>query len=202
MARRAANHQGRDTSLTYKAAEQFRARCLMTDESLLFGEPVWTLPNLSRLCEKFVDAPDTSDRTFREKYKDQVQGEAQPVIRLAAEVLAVYFLFPSNVTAHKKRELVGEVLSWGGDTLPEGHLVHQAFAAGLGSGGQGYNTRRPDELALLIRFAIAWKQQNAEEARQRIQDPWLFEDFLREVEDADRRQLRHMLLHLLFPDYF
>jgi 5-methylcytosine-specific restriction enzyme B len=202
MARLNAKHQSRDTPLTYQAGEHFRDRCLMSDGSLLFDEPVWTLANLNRLREKFVDAPDTSDRNFREKYKDQVQGEAKPVIRLAAEVLAVYFLFPSNVTAYKKRELVGEVLSWGSDTLPDDHLVHQAFAAGLGSGGQGYNTRRPDELAMLIRLAIAWKEQKPEEVRQRIQDAWLFEEFLNEVEDADRRQLRHMLLHLLFPDYF
>src|SRR5947209_18904516 len=136
--------EGRDTNSTYKAAEAFRDRCLLADESLLFGNaPVWTAANLDRLREKFVDAPDESDRSFKEKYEDQLKDESQPVKRLAAEALAIYFLFPSNVTARRKRELVREVLSWGGDTVPDDHLVFQAFAAGIGSGGQGFNTRRP-----------------------------------------------------------
>jgi 5-methylcytosine-specific restriction protein B len=195
--------EGRDTQFTYQAAQAFRDRCLLADGSLLFGDDaVWKAANLDRLREKFVDAPDLSDRNFREKFKDQIQGEPRPVVRLAAEVLAVYFLFPSNVTGRRKRGLAGEVLSWSGDTLPDDHLVSRAFDAGIGSGGQGYNTRRPDELAFLIRFAIAWKKQDADQARKRLQDPWLFLEFVDEVEDANRRQLRHMLLHLLFPDHF
>src|SRR4051794_5933910 len=102
------NDEGRDTAPTYQAAEAFRDRCLLADRSLLFDDAtVWTAANLDQLREKFVEAYDASDRTFVEKFKDQVQGGDQPVVRLAAEALAVYFLFPSNVTAHRKRELVG-----------------------------------------------------------------------------------------------
>src|SRR6476660_8107333 len=112
------SEEGRDTTPTYEAAAVFRDRCLLAEGSMLFDDaPVWTAANLDRLREKFVDAPDMSDRNFGEKFKDQVQGEARPVVRLAAEVLAVYFLFATNVTARRKRELVGEVLGWGGDTL-------------------------------------------------------------------------------------
>jgi len=198
------NHDdGRDTTATYQAAEIFRDRCLMVDGSLLFDDsPVWTLANLDRLHEKFVDSPDESDRSFEEKFKDQIKDEGPQVIRLAAEVLAIYFLFPSSVSAGRKRELIGEVLGWGGDTLPEGHLVWRAFAGGIGSGGQGFNTRRRYELYFLIRLAIAWKKLGHDQARERLQDPWVFQDFLNGVEDAEGRQLRHMLLHLLFPDHF
>jgi 5-methylcytosine-specific restriction protein B len=191
-----------DTKLIYDAAEAFRDRCLMADGSLIFNDTVWTTANLDRLRERFVDSPDTSARDFIVKFKDQLQGEAQPVIRLAAEVLAVYFLFPSKVSGRRKRELVGNVLGWCGDTLPEDHLLYNSFATGLGSTGQAYNNRRPDELNLLIRFAIAWKQQDANQLQRNLQDPWLFQDFLDQVEDADRRQLRHMLLHMLYPDFF
>lgn len=195
--------EGRDTSPTYKAAEVFRERCLLADGSMLFDDaPVWTAANLDRLREKFVDAPDESKRSFREKFEDQLKDEAQPVKRLAAEALAVYFLFPSNVTARLKRQLVAEVLGWGGDTIPDDHPVFQAFAGGIGSGGQGFNTRRPFELAFLIRFAIAWKKLGDSVKNQRLQDAWQFQEFVDDIEDADSRQLRHMLLHLLFPEHF
>lgn len=197
------NGEGRDTTATYQAAEAFRDRCLLADGSLIFdGAPVWTPANLDRLREKFVDAPDESDRSFEEKFKDQIKEEGQPVIRMAAEMLAMYFLFPSSVSAGRKRQLIGEVLSWGGDTLPQDHVVWRAFAGGIGSGGQGFNTRRRFELYFLIRLAIAWKELEHEKASTLANDPWLFQEFLDDIEEADGRQLRHMLLHLLFPDHF
>src|SRR5690606_25313933 len=33
-------------------------------------------------------------------------------------------------------------------------------------------------------------------------DPWLFQEIVDSIEDAESRQLRHMLLHLLFPEHF
>ena len=86
---------GRDTTLTYESALAFRDRCLMNDGSLLFeNASVWTAANLDRLREKFIDAPDSSQGSFREKFEAQLKGESQAVKRLAAEALAVYFLFP------------------------------------------------------------------------------------------------------------
>lgn len=52
---------------------------------------------------------------------------------------------------------MNEVLGWAGDNLSETHLVFQTFEHGIGSGGQGYNTRRHFEIAFLIEFAKAWK---------------------------------------------
>jgi 5-methylcytosine-specific restriction protein B len=119
-------------------------------------------------------------------------------------MLAVYFLFPMkrSVTGGRKRHLVKEVLSWGGDTFPEEHLVWRAFADGLGTGGQGFNTRRYQELSFLINFARAWKQLKSDQARQKMQDPRLLKEFFDNVPDAEGSQLRHMLLHMLFPEHF
>ena len=150
--------EGIDTTAIYRAAEVFRDRCLLHDGSLLFeNAAVWTADNLARFHHKFVEGGDASEGTFTEKLKGQLKDQEQSVKRLAAEMLAVYFLFPINVTARRKRELVGEVLSWGGDTVPKDHLVWRAFEGGLGGGGQGFNTRRYYELSFLLNFAIAWK---------------------------------------------
>lgn len=198
-----ARHTEHDTSKIYQVAEAFRANCLLRDGSLLFdGAFVWRPDVLDRIHKAFVATPDEGDRSFIVKFKDQI-GQAGPeVVRLAAEVLCVYFLFPSSVGGARKRQVVNEVLSWAGDTLPESHLVSLAFSNGIGSGGQGYNTRRPFELAFLIELAIAWKKLRPEQQVEVAADPWLFQKIVDSIEDAESKQLRHMLLYLLFPDQF
>lgn len=191
------------TSATYAAAERFRDQCLLRDGSLLFDDAaLWTPANLDRLQRVFVETPDEGDRSFTEKFRDQLQPADQSVKRLAAESVAVYFLFPSNVSATRKFELVREVLSWAGDDLASDHPMAHAFEKGIGSGGQGYNTRRPFELSFLIALMRAWKKLGSAERTKYLADPWSFEGFVDELDEADSRQIRHMLLHLLFPEHF
>lgn len=193
----------RDTTLIYQAAEGFRDGCLRKNGSLLFdSDQVWTSANLATLHQVFVKTPDEGDRSFMEKFKDQLKPAGQGVIRLGAEALAFYFLFPSNVGGRQKRKLVEEVLSWSNDKLSEDHLVARAFDTGIGSGGQGYNTRRPFELWFLIEFAVAWKKLDGDKMNSLLADPWSFEAFVDEIEGSDSRQIRHLLLHLFFPDQF
>lgn len=187
----------------YQSAELFRDNCLLAEGSLIFeGSSVWRPDVLNRLHKEFVDTPDVGNRTFIEKLKDQIGSADKDIIRLAAEVLCIYFLFPSNVSGKRKREVVNHVLSWSKDSLPKSHILSEAFANGIGSGGQGYNTRRPFEIAFLINFAIAWKAQAKEQQVDIGADPWRFQQFVDDIEDAESKQLRHMLLHLLFPDDF
>lgn len=198
-----ARYTEHDTSNIYQVVEAFRANCLLRDGSLLFeNAAVWRLDVLDRIHKAFVATPDEGDRSFIVKFKDQIGQAGQEVIRLAAEILCVYFLFPSSVGGVRKRQVVNEVLSWGGDNLPESHLVSRAFANGIGSGGQGYNTRRPFEIAFLIELAIAWKKLPQDRQANVAADPWLFQEIVDSIEDAESKQLRHMLLHLLFPDQF
>jgi 5-methylcytosine-specific restriction protein B len=157
---------------------------------------------LDSIHKAFVATPDEGDRSFIDKFRDQIQPAGTDVIRLAAELLAVYFLFPSNVGGFRKRQVVNEVLGWAGDNLPETHLLSQAFEHGIGSGGQGYNTRRPFEIAFLIEFAKRWKALPTEQQQTAANDPWKFQELVDATEDAESKQLRHMLLHLMFPDSF
>jgi 5-methylcytosine-specific restriction protein B len=195
------------TQPIYDAAARFLTQCLQKDSTLFDDNaPVWTLANLQTIKRVFVDAPEEGERTFLEKFKDQIRPVGRPVeptiCRLAAELLIVYFLFPSSVSGVRKRQVVNEVLSWGDNNLPEPHLVSSAFVNGVGSGGQGYNTRRPFEIAFLIELAIVWKTLPQDRQVEVAIDPWLFQGLVDSIEDAESKQLRHMLLHLLFPDYF
>src|SRR5690554_3678288 len=154
-----ARYSEHDTTKIYQAAEAFRANCLLSDGSLLFQDAsVWRPDVLDRIHKAFVATPDEGDRSFIVKFKDQIGEAGQEVVRLAAEILCVYFLFPSSVGGARKRQVVNEVLGWAGDSLSETHLVSNAFSHGIGSGGQGYNTRRPFEIGFLIDLVIAWKK--------------------------------------------
>lgn len=198
-----ARYSEHDTSRIYEAADAFRNNCLLRDGSLLFEQAsLWRPELLDSIHEAFVATPDEGDRSFIDKFRDQIKPAGTDVIRLAAELLAVYFLFPSNVGGFRKRQVVNEVLDWSGDNLPENHLVSMAFEHGIGSGGQGYNTRRPFEIAFLIEFAKAWKALPTEQQQVAANDPWKFQELIDGTEDAESKQLRHMLLHLLFPDSF
>ena len=199
-----AHYSGHGTRKIYQVAEDFRTKCLLNDGSLLFDQAsIWRQDVLEKIHERFVATPDEGDRSFIDKFRDQISQAGKDVIRLAAEILCVYFLFPSNVGGARKRQVVNDVLSWAGDTLPDAHLVSGAFSNGIGSGGQGYNTRRPFEIAFLIAFTIKWKTELSENQRAEVAaDPWRFQEFVDSIEDAESRQLRHMLLHLLFPDRF
>jgi 5-methylcytosine-specific restriction protein B len=198
-----ARYSEHDTSRIYEAADAFRNNCLLRNGSLLFEQAsLWRPELLDSIHKAFVATPDEGDRSFIDKFRDQIQPEGTEVIRLAAELLAVYFLFPSNVGGFRKRQVVNEVLGWSGDNLPETHLLSQAFEHGIGSGGQGYNTRRPFEIAFLIEFAKGWKALPSEQQQTAANDPWKFQELVDATEDAESKQLRHMLLHLLFPDSF
>lgn len=198
-----ARYSEHDTSRIYEAADAFRNNYLLRDGSLLFEQAsLWRPELLESIHKAFVATPDEGDRSFIDKFRDQIKPAGTDVIRLAAELLAVYFLFPSNVGGFRKRQVVNEVLGWAGDNLPENHLVSVAFEHGIGSGGQGYNTRRPFEIAFLIEFAKAWKALPTEQQQAAANDPWKFQELIDGTEDAESKQLRHMLLHLLFPDSF
>lgn len=192
-----------DTEPVYGAAARLLEHCLQGDGSLISDEvTLWTLDNLEKLHKLFVASPDDSARSFTEKFRDQIKPAGEVICRLAAEVVGVYFFFPSNVGGARKKELVGEVLGWVDQKLPADGVLAKALSQGIGSGGQGYNTRRPAEIAFIIEFAIAWKRLEPSERNVAVRDPWQFMEVVDSVEGADARQVRHMLLHVLFPETF
>jgi 5-methylcytosine-specific restriction protein B len=192
-----------ETKFIREATNLFRQRCLMSDGSLFREESkLWTTDNLEALHKAFVDAPDSSDRSFEAKFRDQLANQSSDVQRLAAEVVAVHFLFPTNIGARRKMQLVSDLLGMTGDALPKDHEVSRAFDSGIGSGGPGIHFRRPVEVEFVIEFALAWRKLTPAEAVERLGDPWKFMEFIDEIPGAESAQTRHMLLNLLYPEYF
>lgn len=186
----------------YEAAERWKERCLLRDGSIFGAASLWTSEHISGLIRHFVENPDEGNQSFEEKLKKQLEVVSQEATQLAAEMLWVMMLFPSNITKARKVELVRTVWGWSGHPLadPDGEL--DALSTGIGSGGMGYNSHRPFELHLLIRFAEAWKALEPTESATLSTDPWAFAAWFDQLPDASSRQIRHMLLYLLFPDEF
>lgn len=125
-----ARHTEHNTSRIYPVAEAFRANCLLRDGSLLFEGSSVRRPDILDQIHKAFVATDEGDRSFIVKFKDQIGKAGPEVIRLAAEILCVYFLFPSNVGGARKRQVVNEVLGWAGESIIEGAMRRTARLLG------------------------------------------------------------------------
>jgi MoxR-like ATPase len=191
-----------NTDSILQIAEVWRDQCVLADGAIFSSEQLWTAANADELEQFFIDRPDTSDRKFDEKLKDQLVSASPPAVRLAAEMLWTLLLFPNNLRRETKVELVQKVWSWSGAAIPASHPAFQAMGIGIGSGGRAYNVQRPNELTLFIRAMQDWKARSPRERSVLLGDPWAFATWLDTIPGADRRQFRHMLLHLLYPDTF
>jgi 5-methylcytosine-specific restriction protein B len=184
---------------------RWRDCCLLADGSLLFDdEQVWTPENLALLYHNVIEAPLEDDRSFLEKYREQLQGSRELVL-LGAEGMVVYYLFAwiGAVTAQTKRDRVNEVLSWAGEQLAEDSAVWRAFAEGIGHPGQYYLVRMELQIGFVVDFARRLKELTIEERREILDNPWRLRDFMDASTDEETTPgMRHVLLHLLQPDYF
>lgn len=118
-----------------------------------------------------------------------------------AETIAVYLLFAVNaINGPAKRELIGKVLDWSGDTLSEGD-VHRAMGTGLGNPGQYFNNGRPFVLQYLVAFARRIKHAPQDEVAALLADPWQMKAWMLQ-EEQGATMMREILLQLLFPQEF
>lgn len=194
--------KGANVTAVYELARRFRDECIVQDGSLIDAQEIWTAEALDRLHKAFVDTPDLSERSFMDKFRDQIAPLGPSGIRLAGEVLSVYFLFPSSVSGKRKLQVVNEILAWGSEAVPANSALIPAFGQGIGGAGQGYNTRRPYEAGYLIELVRRLKSLDQDARRRIVSDPWEFRRYAFEADEGQSRQLRHMLLHLLFPEQF
>ena len=206
-----ARHTGDIAERTYQAAELFKANALLGDDSLFTpGTPIWTPELLGELRTRFLDRPDTGERYFIDKLEQQLAGSPPEVYQLMGEVLYVHYLILDVTIETKRRNIEGNVLKWS----PEPVTIPQKLDAGLQSRfvNLGNATRQlPFQVGTLIETVEQWKELAAGKRENLLEEPWAFKDFLYGV--TFRSQLlinnqnrgdaeRHLLLHILFPDYF
>ena len=186
-----------------RAAEHWRAQALKSDRSVFFEKALWRLDNLEAIEQYYVNNIDETDRTFLEKLNEQLTPTAPETKELVAEMLWLMLLCPSNITAEKKREDITLVWSWSGQVLSEDlPWLSAQTLNGIGSTGQSYSYNRWRELTFFVRFMLAFKRLDSSERERLLQDGWAFAEWLKVIPEEESRQLRHMILFLLFPDHF
>lgn len=94
----------RDSRMTIEAAEHWRQHGLLDDGSMFTGKSLWKLAYLQDLNQYFINQLDDGEGTFFEKLSRQLAPAAPEVKQLAAEILWVMLLCPSNISESKKRE--------------------------------------------------------------------------------------------------
>lgn len=192
-----------ETESVLLAAEHWKNVALLEDGSVLSSNQLWTLSNLEELDRYFVNSPDTGKGTFDEKLKLQLEPTGPGTRQLAAEMLWFMFLCPCNISASKKCENIEKVWKWSGESFPtDSPYVADNVLKGVGSSGTAYNQFRWRELAFFIRTVTAFKKLSGQEQNTLLTDGWEFARWIEEIPGCSGRQLRNMILFLLFPDEF
>lgn len=202
-----ARYCGGPRDLIDQTAETIRRDCLIGDGSVFFpDQAIWTRENFDDLHEAFVANPLEDKRRFDEKFREQLSEAKPDTRRLASEVLLTYVLFVNGLLRPStKRKLVELPLELNDEDLPDGHPAVRALQQGIGNPGSGFSMYRPEELTFLIEMGRRLKGLDDDTRKELLADdsPWAFGDWLdEEVPGADSRQMRHILLHLLYPDHY
>lgn len=195
MARRA------EAEPVYEAADLFRRRCLIEGRSFLWPERyVWTPETISALRDAFIGNPDTGTGTFFEKWRDQLADQPEEVHLVATDTVAFYYLHPGNIGRERKLAGVEKVIGWKLEQQqPELELLEKAYSAKVGHAGTLYNTRRPEQVDFYLQFFGEVLSSDIDPTDA---------DACKRLADSVRERVpqsgpaRHILLHLLFPEYF
>ncbi|MCP4686715.1 MAG: EVE domain-containing protein [Desulfobacterales bacterium] len=194
---------GRDSTAPLEAAEHWRDNCLLSDGSIFTGKSLWTVERIEQIDEYVPHHPEEEEGSFLDKLASQLADTAPEVKQLAAELIWVMLLCPSNIGGAKKKEAIKEIWTLSEEPLPgDSPWLQDACISGIGSAGPGYNTNRWREFVFIIRIMVAFKQLTPRERTALLEDRWALTKWLEPIPECDVRQFRHMLLYLLFPDHF
>ncbi len=197
----------------YEVADLFRQRCLVESKSLLWPDcDVWTLENLDRLWNAFVEHPDEGKESFVDKFRKQLAAEPVDVYRIAVDLAVVYCLFPSagsgGMGGQAKINLIESIRSASlANASPDQSTwenVYQAIQHGIGSPGANCLNERPFHYAFYLQFSrqIVFLGTDIFESSgcERIADDAVVE--IKSKTNLTPRLSRNMILHLLFPDEY
>lgn len=188
----------------YDAAARFRDECLSGTGALTWrGQSPWRADTLASLRQAFVENPDESDKKFFEKFEGQLSNVDPDTVKVAVDLLALYYLYPGGTGASTKLARLRQVAEWHGleDQL-DLTFVEPAFAAkGIGHPGTYYNTGQPWQIAYLIGLS-----QDLLRHPELMVTAEKFEaataEAMKKVPDNSTSLIRNVVLHLFMPDDF
>ena len=184
------------------AADTWKQRCLLEGTSAFSDEHLWTLENFEQLKTHFVDQPDSGKDSFEEKLLRQLGPVTPGAKRLFAEVIWVYDLIESRLKPETKLQRIRTVWELSSVSLPEDHRALGNVVLAGGVSHRGRDGSRFFELCFFITSMIVWFSVSSEQRAELLADPWRFAEWIYKQDASSRRQFRHIVLFLLFPDAF
>lgn len=192
-----------DHAAIHAAAQTWAERSLLGNLSVFTEAELWTPEVIDEFKVLFTENPIfEKGPNFFEKLERQISGGTLEVRKFAAELLWVLFLFPTRFSAQTKSDHITRVWNWTGQDFPANPLTPISFPDGIGFPGTAFNTERWREVNFLVSFLTAFKALPRSERAQLLEDPWQFGAWLDRLPESARRQMRHILPHLLFPDVY
>jgi MoxR-like ATPase len=188
----------------YEASDRWIDAALRHDDSLFTpGHAIWDPIVIADLYERFVENPDESkNKTFDQKFEEQLADAPPKTIQLAAELLYIHFLVADDMSGDHLRAAVGRVLSWSPSPVAMPDDLARALDLGVANTGVAYRTYRPNQLTFLLETVRHWKRLDPEEQGRLLADPWAFKEFLFAIPIHAAQAQREALLHLVHPETF
>lgn len=165
-------------------------------------DPLWTSENIRSLVKHYAENLDEGLGDFLDKLEKQLAPSPRNVKQLAAEMLWVMYLFPVPEAMQTKTKLqhVRRVWEWSNDPLPDARfLLEECLGLGVGHPGRAFHSFKWLELLFFIQIMDEWVHLSAPEREDLLANPWGFAEWLEKQDETGNRQLRHILLYLLFP---
>lgn len=185
------------------AAQQWKQRCLLEGTSVFSDEHLWTRSNFEQLHAHFVENLDSGSGSFDEKLRRQLDPAPPAAQRLWAEMTWAKDLIVSSLKQATKLNSIRAAWEQSGAVLPEGHwALGEVLDGGVSHPGTAWNVHGWREFRFIVHVMIAWFSLAADERESRLADPWHFAEWIDSQEGSRRRQFRHVVLFLLFPDSF
>lgn len=188
--------------------DEWKARCLVESGSLIFPDrDIWTIANLQDFRERLIENPLVgTDQNFGQKLSAQLETADEDLRWLVVELVAVYFLFARGaISGPAKRSTLSAIVEPLGIDMPAGwQRIADAMDEGIANPGPGYNLTRDRQLGYFIDFCLRFKSvAEPQDQVELLKDPWRMRDFADDAgPNISVREMRHILLHLLFPDEF
>jgi MoxR-like ATPase len=193
--------QGEAPAKALGYADEWRKRCWESQGSILSNEKLWTYENANELLQRFVQNPiEGTELSFFEKFQQQLGPASAGAKKLAAEMLWLLYLFPTDTLGNTKREHIQKVWNWSGEILPMSNpWLGGALDTGIGKANPGLSNYRPQEVALIVSATCKWRRLSDAE-RTSNSSTWAFGNWLDTLPESKGRQFRHIWLYLMFPD--
>ena len=202
--------------------EKFK-RVLAEGGAINSDKILWNATNFNNLQAVINNNLKVGEGTFVGKLTTQIKEakstvagltdeQHEALLPLMIEVISVYYVFPSNISVETKKDALSSLLAIEQDDEKTHELTADDFSVsnaafeneGIGSGGMGFNTNKQKEIFFLVDVFTKWFVKAEEERRTLLSAGGRveFQNFVDGVAPERSPQCRHVLLHLLFPEYY